>query len=236
MTTKPPLFTDASFSDDMHTIRRQRIDIDAATPEDLAALAAATKADFAEWVLRQQEKAEAFLVGLGLPAPAQLVIRDAAGWRPAPEGLEFSAGELRRALGPGERLCTGATYIRETRPELSDAWFALRLHEATRRTRALDPTDRDWQVFMLGHLFATAQSRKLFKEVTKAKQNTRDARKGGHARGEARRQSRDAVLAEMRLLIDKGHSASRAAELVAKKGLGASREANRALWKRYFKK
>ena len=230
---KHPSVTDTSLSDDMHTLTRHQIDLDAASPELLAWMEEGRTLAFRDWLAKQQQACEQYLVENGWPAPGLPIIHDGVTWRARPEDVEPTLDGLRNVLRPGERLTQGATFIRKTAAPFSHAWFALRLFEAARDVRRLEPSDRDWAIFKLGHLFSTARSRALFGSVTKAKKNPRDARAGGIATGAATRERTGEILAEMQALVLKGHSVTRAADLVARRGLGTSAAANRKLWSRH---
>lgn len=228
-----PSVTDVSISDDMHTVKRYQIDLEMAPPEVLAKFMAPPTTDFAAWVAHQRSLAEQYLIDNGWPAPAQQIINDGTTWRACPDDPESGAVEKMKALRRGESLCNGATFIRKTAPAFSEDWFALGLYEACSTALRLEPADRDWPIFMLGHLFAVAQSRQVSRHVSKAKKNTRDARAGGAAKGQSQRSRTHSILSEMRKLISKGHSITRAADFVARRGIGTSAQANSRLWSRH---
>jgi hypothetical protein len=90
------------------------------------------------------------------------------------------------------------------------------------------------QTLYLGRLLAEAEWRTAFKPSIVTGQDVRSGAKlGGEMRAEKFAPQTAVVIKEIRILKEQGHTISRAAELVAKRGIGTSAEANRKLWSRH---
>jgi hypothetical protein len=90
------------------------------------------------------------------------------------------------------------------------------------------------QTLYLGRLLAEAEWRTAFKPSIVTGQDVRSGAKlGGEMRAEKFAPQTAVVIKEIRILKEQGHTISRAAELVAKRGIGTSADANRKLWSRH---
>jgi hypothetical protein len=81
-----------------------------------------------------------------------------------------------------------------------------------------------------GYFARAADSKGFETDAVRGQKTKSSAKTGGEIRATQTKPTTDAVLAEMRLLIDAGVNISRAALAVHKKGIGSSKEANRHLW------
>lgn len=111
---------------------------------------------------------------------------------------------------------------------LSDIWLAAMAMHA----REIEGND-----FAFGYFTAQLDHRKAAEaDYVRGRKSVDSGKRGGAARKFAAAPRTLHILSEMQKLVDRGHSARRAAELVAKKGIGASTEANKKLWARHSKK
>ena len=172
------------------------------------------------------------LAGRDQPHPHRLVLGTGKDWRylpedPAARRLPENRPRDGRSLNPGWAFTLGTSAV------FSDAWFAAALCRDISFYRNTSAEARPQMAFRIGHLLATWQSRVHFYDVGRGKKTKASAGKGGQTSAAAHAARRNAILDEMRPLVESGHSVSRAADIVACRGLGTSREANRALWKRH---
>jgi hypothetical protein len=90
------------------------------------------------------------------------------------------------------------------------------------------------QALYLGRLLTEADWRAAFKpSIVTGKDVRSGAKLGGEMRAGKVAPQTAVVIKEIRILKEQGHTISRAAELVAKRGVGKSAEANRRLWSRH---
>jgi hypothetical protein len=91
--------------------------------------------------------------------------------------------------------------------------------------------------FAFGYLIAQIDHRRATEsDFLRGKKSVDSGKLGGAARKSATAARTRKTIAEMRNLVGRGMSVRRAAELVAKRGVGASTEANKKLWNRHLNK
>ncbi|SEB51282.1 hypothetical protein [Rhodobacter sp. 24-YEA-8] len=71
-------------------------------------------------------------------------------------------------------------------------------------------------------------------DIIKARKLKSAASAGGKAKASARRSEKEEIITEMRRLVDGGMSVARAAEILASRGLGATRSSNSKTWYRHI--
>lgn len=172
----------------------------------------------------------------GFPPAAEMVRHDGAGkwWRHPLDAPK------RQPIGETWKFMPGYALAQEFSDDLSEAWYAGRIGFKSRL--ALEHFRKGDSgtphLFSLIFEIATLRTDWRWRRGNKPSIITgRGVRKGGKLGGEMRRNNfapdTQNRLAEMRRLIDEGHSQNSAADALARRGIGKSRNANLKLWQRH---
>jgi len=111
---------------------------------------------------------------------------------------------------------------------LSDLWLAAMAYHAY----FVERND-----FAFGYLTAQLdQRRETEKDFLRGRKSVESGRAGAEIRAKHSHAETERVLREIKRLVQRGHSISRAASIAAHGGVGSSPSANRKLWERHSKK
>lgn len=139
-------------------------------------------------------------------------------------------------LPHGTRCRAALSYIEDRAGPLSPAAFTARaVNTGARLLAAHERGDTVASLRLaldLGQIIERAQMRRWLRHVELGKAYLDASATGAAMRRGTTEPHVLAALAEMDRLTSEGHSASRAAELAAERGIGASRSANLAAWNR----
>jgi hypothetical protein len=172
----------------------------------------------------------------GFPHAFQLVRHDCAGkWWPHP----VDAPRL-PPTGETWNLTRGAALSAEYSANFSDAWYAGRIGIRCRLALEHYRKGDAGKPFLFAKIFEIATLRNDWRwrrshkpSILTGQPVRKGAKLGGEMRAGKLKPETANIIKAMQQLMNSGQSASRAAELVASKGLGKNKEANRALWKRH---
>lgn len=89
--------------------------------------------------------------------------------------------------------------------------------------------------FQIGREYEALRKKPFEIHAIRGIKTVKSASAGGETVSRRNQLHRENVLSAMRTYVEKGFSVSRAADLVARSGLGTSRDANRKLWDRHSK-
>lgn len=136
-------------------------------------------------------------------------------------------GDIDDASGQ-RRIFVTAAWAQEFTEQFSEVWLAAMAQHAY----FIEEND-----FAFGYLSALLdQKANTENHFLRGKVIAKNAGVGGRVKSANFRPTKEAVLAEMRRLVEKGHSRSNAARMVHEKGFGASQAANAKLWDRHSRK
>ena len=185
------------------------------------------------------DRCDEILLKHGFPRAAQMVRHDGAGkWWPHPP-------DSPKAPPAGEtwKFTRGSALAQEFAPDFSDAWYAGRIGFQCRLALEHFREGDAGEPFLFSKVFVIATLRNDWQWRSGHKPSIltgRGVRKGGKLGGEMRSknyaQDTEIRIAEMRRLIGEGHSQSSAADALARRGIGKSRDANLKLWQRHANK
>lgn len=221
--------------DELSVLWRQTAKID--TDEQASEAARQTQRDtFWPHIEALADFCDEILLENGFPRAAQLVRHDGAGkwW------LHPSDAPKHPPTGETWKFTRGTELAQEFSADFSDSWYAGRLGYKCRS--ALEHF-RKWgsgKPFLFNMIFEIATLRTDWKWRRQHKPSIitgRGVRKGGKLGGEMRSRNfapdTEHRIAEMRRLQDEGHTLRGAADALARKGIGKSRDANLKLWARH---
>jgi hypothetical protein len=172
----------------------------------------------------------------GFPGAAEMVRHDGAGnwWQHLPDAPK------RPPTGETWKFTRGYALAQDFADGFSDAWYAGRIGFQCRLALEHFRKGEAGQPFLFGMLFEIATLRTDWQWRRGHKPSIvtgRGVRKGGKLGGEMRRKKYASDthmrISEMRRLIREGHSKSSAADALARRGIGKSRDANLKLWQRH---
>lgn len=223
---------DVSVSDDMHTVRRKKLDLGRASDEDVDALLEPLSGQTIDvFVNGLEAKLGAELIKAGWPDPGKRIWLEDGQWRCV---HETDPEQIKSCLRNGEANWCGLAYTLQNAETLSPIWCKATLCKNIRSVRvARDKMERERATLVLGMNISAIRSRGLLPDVSRGKKTKRAASGGGQERARRNAQRNQEILAEMVRLKSSGKSVTRAAELAAKKGYGTSKTGNLSIWYRH---
>ncbi|MBC57119.1 MAG: hypothetical protein CL814_09295 [Confluentimicrobium sp.] len=228
-------------------MRKTRVIRDEMHSVEIVELSEASGGEFHEFIMEDSESDQTIweLAASDKKAIAEQFIKD--GWPDPGKKVNHMGGQIwsyyenREDYVRGSTISPGFFFIMDRNEYLSDEYLAAKTFlKASSFLLAFKARDLESAVsfcaeYLTNRNLLTTRSA-FFKAVERGRKQKRGSQAGGFETSKRTAPVTAHTLSEMKILIDKNPSVSRAAEICANRGVGTSKGANRALWARHNKK